>query len=139
MIVIISGCNRVEFCKVRKKKDFDRQFFMTRGQLYIVPPNGFTRMRIIEYGKERPSEAVIAYKENEIVPYDTKNLEYSMDNLLCDIDRYKQMTDYSWFKGNKPWFVNTGKELWKLATSTGGITLIVLLWVFLSGGFKGLF
>lgn len=134
MIVIISGCNRVELCKVKKKKDFDRRFFMTRGQLYYVPTHGLTRMRVYTYGKERPSEAVIAYKENEIIPYDVKEIEYSMDNLLADIDRYKQMTDYGWFKNNKPWFTNTAMEIWKLATSTGGIALIVLAWAFLGGG-----
>ena len=135
MIVIISGCNRVEFCKVKKKKDFDRRFFMTRGQLYFVPTNGLTRMRIYTYGKERPSEAVIAYKENEIVPYDTCNLDYNMDNFLADIDRYKQMTDYGWFKQNKPWFTNENiKNAWKFLTSGTGIAVIVLAWVFLSGG-----
>lgn len=133
MIVIISGCNRVEYCKVKKKKDFDRRFFMTRGQLYFVPTNGLVRMRVYHYGKERPSEAVIAYKENEIVPYDTCGLDYSMDNFLADIDRYKAMTDYSWFNANKPWFTNTAKTLWKYLTAPGGIALVVLIWTFLNG------
>lgn len=135
MIVIISGCNRVELCKVKKKKDFDRRFFITRGQLYFVPTNGLTRMRIYHYGKERPSEAVIAYKENEIIPYDTHDIIYNMNNLLADIDRYKQMTNYGWLKGNKPWFINHGKDIWKFMTSGGGIALIVLAWVFISGAF----
>ena len=122
MIVIISGCNRVELCKVKKKKDFDRRFFVTRGELYYVPVNGLTRMRVYTYGKERPSEAVIAYKENEIVPYDTKDLTYSMDNLLADIDRYKQMTDYNWLKGNKPWFTTHYMDIWRFVTS-GGVSI----------------
>lgn len=135
MQIIISGVNRVEFCKVTKKKDFDRRFFMTRGQLYFVPVNGLTRMRIREFGKDRDSDAVIVYEENKIVPYDIKdNLEFKMDNLLMDIDRFKEMTDYSWFKTNKPYIVQTASNIWKLLTSGGGIVVIVLLYVFLTGG-----
>lgn len=137
MWVIISGVNRVEFCKIIKKNDFARRFFMTRGQLYFVPANGLTRMRIREFGKERPSEAVIAYEENKIVPYDTKDLTYCMDNFLADIDRYKEMTDYSWFKQNKPYITSTASNIWKFITSTGGIVLIVLAYVFISRGLSG--
>lgn len=136
MIVIISGSNRVEFCKVVKKNDFSRRFFMTRGQLYFVPVNGLTRMRIREYGKDKPSEAVIAYEENEIKPYDTCGLKYNMDNLLADIDRYKEMTDYSWFKANKPWITSTATSAWKYLTAPGGIVLVVLAWVFLTRMFQ---
>lgn len=134
MYVIISGANRVEFCEVKRKRDFDRRFFRTRGQLYFIPTNGMVRMRIIEYGKERQSEAVIIYEENSIVPYDTCGLRYSMDNLLCDIDRYKQMTDYSWFKSNRPWIENVGRQLWKLITAPAGLVAVVLIYVFLTGG-----
>lgn len=134
MQVIISGINRVEFCIVKKKKDFERRFFMTRGQLYFVPVNGLTRMHIIEYGKEKDSDAAIIYEENKIVPYDVKdNLEYKMDNLLPDIDRYKEMTDYSWFKNNKPYIVQSMSKLWQLLTSGGGIAVIVLAFVFIGG------
>lgn len=133
MQVIISGSNRVEFCKVKKKSDFNRRFFMTRGQLYFVPTNGLVRMRIFEYGKERDSDAVIAYEENTIVPYDQKDIVYNMDNLLAVIDRYKMMTNYSWFKRNKPWFESTASNIFKYLTSGGGIVLIVLLYVFLKG------
>lgn len=133
MQVIISGKNRVEFCTVNKKKDLDRRFFMSRGQLYLVPPDALVRMRIVEYGKERAAEAVIVYEENKIVPYETFDMNWTMDNLLNDIDRYKQMTNYSWLRANKPWFMNTGKELWKLLTSGGGIVLVVLLYVLLKG------
>ena len=136
MQVIISGKNRVEFCTVNKKRDLDRRFFMTRGQLYLVPPDGLVRMNIIEYGKKRPSEAVIMYAENEIVPYETFDKPYTMDNLLNDIDRYKQMTNYSWLRANKPWFMNTGKEIWKFISSGGGIVAIVLLYVLIKGGFS---
>lgn len=134
MYVIISGANRVEFCEVKRKKDFDRRFFLTRGQLYFIPTNGMVRMRIIEYGKERPSEAAIAYEENSIVPYDTCGLKYNMDNFLCDIDRYKQMTNYSWFKSNRPWIENVGRTAWKFFTAPVGLVALVLAYVFLTGG-----
>lgn len=137
MIVIVSGINRVEFCHVKKKKDFDRRFFMTRGQLYFVPVNGLTRIRIREFGKDRDSDAAIIYEENKIVPYDIRdNLDFNMDNMLADIDRYKEMTDYSWFKTNKPYIVQNASKLWQMMTSGGGIVVLVLLWVFLTGGGK---
>lgn len=133
MYVIISGANRVEFCEVKRKRDFDRRFFMSRGQLYFIPTNGMTRMRIVEFGKERPSEAVIIYEENSIVPYDTCGLDYCMDNFLCDIDRYKQMTDYSMF-GGKPWIQNIGRQAWKFFTAPMGLVALVLVYVILTGG-----
>lgn len=136
LTVIISGSNRMEFCKVKKKKDFDRRFFRTRGQLYFIPVNGLVRMRVFEWGKERDSEATIIYPENSIYPYHQCNIEYRMDNLLNDIDRYKQMTNYSWWNRNKPWFMNTGKSIWKQLTTTGGIVAIVLAYVFISGMIK---
>lgn len=134
MYVIISGANRAEFCEVVRKKDFDRRFFMTRGQLYFIPTNGMARMRVIEYGKERDSEAVIIYEENSIAPYDTCGLNYSMDNLLSEIDLYKGMTDFSMFKSNQLWFQNIGKSLWKFLTAPIGIVALVLAYVLLTGG-----
>ena len=138
MQVIISGANRVEICSVKKKTDFDRRFFLTRGQLYFVPTDALVRMQVIEYGKKRQSEAVIIYKENEIVPYDPCDIEWSMDNLLADIDRYKEMSNYRWFQKNRPWFVNVGQSLIRRILADPGMAIvgIVLLWMFLSGGIK---
>lgn len=138
MQVIISGANRVEICTVKKKTDFDRRFFMTRGQLYFVPTDALVRMQVYEYGKRKPSEAVIIYKENEIVPYDPCDIEWCMDNLLADIDRYKEMSNYTWFKKGKPWFVNAGQSLIKRIIADPGTFLVgaVLIWLFLSGGIK---
>lgn len=135
MEVIISGANRVEFCEVQRKEDFNKAFFATRGQLYFIPTHGMVRMKITEFGKERPSEAVIAYEENSIFPYDLKGIEYSMDNFLDDIDRYKRMTDFSWFREKKIYFTNVGKSLWKFFTAPMGITALVILYVFITGGF----
>lgn len=135
MEVIISGANRVEFCEVQRKEDFNKAFFATRGQLYFIPTHGMVRMKITEFGKERPSEAVIAYEENSIFPYDLKGIEYSMDNFLDDIDRYKRMTDFSWFREKRIYFTNVGKSLWKFFTAPMGITALVILYVFLTGGF----
>ena len=135
MEVIISGANRVEFCEVQRKEDFNKAFFATRGQLYFIPTHGMVRMKITEFGKERPSEAVIAYEENSIFPYDLKGIEYSMDNFLNDIDRYKKMTDFSWFREKRIYFTNVGKSLWKFFTAPMGITALVILYVFLTGGF----
>lgn len=74
MYVIISGANRVEFCEVKRKSDFDRRFFLSRKQLYFIHPDGMVRMKVKRWGKERDSDAVIAYEENSIIPYDTKGI-----------------------------------------------------------------
>ena len=138
MQVIISGSNRMEICKVTKKHDFDRRFFMTRGQLYFVPTNALVRMRVYEYGREKPSEAAICYVENETVPYDPCDIIWSMDNMLADIDRYKQMTNYSWFnkKKDKPWFVNKAQWAWHQIIAGPGLVAIVLVYLFVTGGIK---
>lgn len=60
-----------------------------------------------------------------------------MDNLLADIDRYKQMTSYSWLKGNKPFFENNVvRGLWRFFTAPMGIIALVFLYLFLSGGIR---
>lgn len=59
-----------------------------------------------------------------------------MDYMLADIDRYKQMTNYSWFKTNKPWFENVGKQLWKFFTAPFGIIALVFIYLFITGGIK---
>lgn len=60
-----------------------------------------------------------------------------MDNLLADIDRYKQMTSYSWLKGNKPFFENdVVRGLWRFFTAPMGIIALVFLYLFLSGGIR---
>ena len=136
MIVYIKGVNRAEFCDVKKKKDLERVFFMTRHQLYLAMANGLSRMRVIEYGKERDTEAIICYKENEIVPYDTKLIEYNMDNFLAIIDRYKQMTDFSIFEKKRLFFTNNPRDIWNMLTKNGGFLIAgcVLLYAFLFGG-----
>ena len=138
MQVIISGANRVEICKVKKKSDFDRRFFMTRGQLYFVPTDALVRMQVTEWGKKRASEAVVIYKENEIVPYDLCDIDWGMDNMLADIERYKQMSNYGWFNKGKPWFVNVGESIFKRIIADPAMAIVagVLLWLFLSGGIK---
>jgi len=58
-----------------------------------------------------------------------------MDNFLDDIDRYKRMTDFSWFREKRIYFTNVGKSLWKFFTAPMGITALVILYVFITGGF----
>ena len=132
MQVIIIGQNRAEFCNV-KKNDKEKHFFMTRKQLYRVYPDGLTRMKVTRFGIEDESDEVIVYKENEIVPYHTRGLDYSANRFVFVIDEHKLLTSGSWFNKAKPWFTTTGMELWKLATSGGGIALLVIVLAFMGG------
>lgn len=91
MMVMIIGQNRAELAKV-PRKDQDKHFFKTKGQLYKVYPDGLSRMRIYDAdGVETESEEVIVYAENEVVPYHPRNVAYDIDTLLSDIDKHKMM------------------------------------------------
>ena len=105
MMVIITGENRVEICVPNKKQE-GLHFFKTRNQLYRIYPNALSRVRIFDYdGLEVGSEEGIIYRENDIVPYDTLNLDYTMDRLLSDVDMHKTMKDGGWKKNpKKVWF-----------------------------------
>lgn len=105
MMVIITGENRVEICVPNKRQE-GLHFFKTRNQLYRIYPNALSRVRIFDYdGLEVGSEEGIIYRENDIVPYDTMDLDYSMDRLLADVDRHKIMREGGWKKApKKVWF-----------------------------------
>lgn len=91
VMVIIIGSNRAEMCKV-PIKDLNRHFFMSRGQLYKVYPDGLTRMRIFDKDeREQESEEVIIYAENAIKPYHPRHVCYDADRILAEIDEHKLM------------------------------------------------
>ena len=91
MMVIIIGSNRAELCEV-PVKDLGKHFFMSRGQLYKVYPDGLSRMRVYdEGGVEQESEEVIVYAENAIVPYHPRHVCYDPDRILAEIDEHKLM------------------------------------------------
>ena len=67
MKVYIIGRNRVEMCTV-KPRDYDKHFFVTRGQLYKMYPDNLMRTIRYEYGVRRRDEEVIIYPENGVKP-----------------------------------------------------------------------
>lgn len=138
MMVIITGENRVEICVPNRRQE-GLHFFKTRNQLYRIFPNGLMRIRIFDYdGLEVGSEEGIIYRENDIVPYDTMQLDYTMDRLLSDVDRHKMMRDGGWNrKPKKVWFSSDSmKGAWGWIYSKVGITGLViggvLLYAFLA-------
>ena len=124
MMVIITGENRVEICIPNKKQE-GLHFFKTRNQLYRIFPNGLMRVRLFDYdGMEVGSEEGIIYRENDIVPYDTMDLDYTMDRLLSDVDRHKLMNP-SKLGTPKLWFSNV-KSIWDWVFSKVGITGLIV-------------
>ena len=123
MMVVITGENRVEICVPTRKQE-GLHFFKTRGQLYRIFPNCLSRIRIFDYDMEVRSEECIIYRENDIVPYDTMDFDYSMDRLLSDVDRHKLMRPNSLVQP-KLWFSNA-KSIWDWIFSKVGITGIVV-------------
>ena len=133
MMVIIVGNNRVEYCKVNKK-DEGLHFFKTRGQLYKVYPNGLSRLRVFDYGgKQIADEEVIIFYENETTPYDTYEIDYTMDRLLSDVDRHKMMLPSrgGGFAKQRIWFTTAAINLYKLIGLPGLIAGIVVVYALL--------
>lgn len=134
MMVIITGENRVEICVPTRKQE-GLHFFKTRGQLYRIFPNCLSRVRIFDYdGLEVASEEGIIFRENDIVPYDTMDFDYSMDRLLSDVDRHKLMNPTK-LGGSRLWFSNV-KTIWDWIFSKVGLTGLivgaVVIYAFLS-------
>lgn len=126
MMVIITGENRVEICVPNRRQE-GLHFFRTRNQLYRIYPNCLSRVRIFDYdGLEVASEEGIIYRENDIVPYDTMDFDYSMDRLLSDVDRHKMMR--SGIVKPKLWFSNV-KTIWDFVFSKVGITGLIVVGV----------
>lgn len=105
MQCIIFGANRAEFIKI-KRADKEKHFVKVRGsQLYRVYPDQLIRMRIEKFGKELESDEVIAYAENEIIPYHPRGRDYNSENFLMDIDLHKDMVP----RGSALSYSNVGK------------------------------
>lgn len=90
MVAVIVGRNRVEFCTIRPK-DYDKTFFVHRGQQYMILPGNLVRMRYYDAdGNEtREPDEVIVFPEGSDVAYDTApEMEdaYYQENVLPSID-----------------------------------------------------
>lgn len=90
MIAIIVGRNRMELCTIRPK-DYDKTFFVHRGQQYMILPGNLVRMRYYdsEGNETREPDEVIVFAEGSDVAYDTApELEdaYYQENVLPTID-----------------------------------------------------
>lgn len=133
MQIIIVGQNRVEFCPI-KKKDNEKRFFATRGQLYKVVPDQLIRFRQYDLkGKELPSDEVIIFVENSTVPYHViNNVSYFMDDVLADIDIQKGLNSNGIFKKNI--FFSKAKSIWAAILPFMGAIIMgaIVLWAFVS-------
>lgn len=126
MMVIITGENRIEIC-IPNKRQVGLHFFKTRNQLYRIFPNAMSRVRIFDYdGLEVASEEGIIFRENDVIPYDTMGLDYSMDRLLSDVDRHKMMRSHGILGKQKIWFSSALGGAWSWLFSKIGITGMIV-------------
>ena len=134
MMVIVIGSNRAELCEV-PVKDLDKHFFMTRGQLYKVYPDGLSRMRVYDAdGVEQESEEVIVYAENAIVPYHPRHVSYDPDRILAEIDEHKLMGSRKTVFPYRIYFTEA-KSLWREISPLVPFIIagLVLAYAFIAG------
>ena len=111
MKILIIGTNRAEYSKI-KPKDYDKHFFEIRRQLYKAYPDGLTRCIVTEYDRRKHDDEYIVYKENSIVPYHTRNQQYTMGKIISEIDEHKLMTSKSTF-GSMRLMMKQATDRWK--------------------------
>ena len=134
MMIIIVGSNRAELCKV-PTKDLEKHFFLTRGQLYKVYPDGLSRMRVYATdGTEQESEEVLVYAENAIVPYHPKHVDYSQDRILAEIDEHKLMGSQKAVWPYRIYFTQA-RSIWREIGPMFPLIVagVILLWALLRG------
>lgn len=126
MIAVIVGRNRVEFCKIRPR-DYDKTFFVHRGQQYMILPGNLVRMRYYdEDGMEiqEPDEAII-FEEGKDVAYDTApELEdaYYQENVFPLIDLQRNVrTNKLRFKG----ILESANDMMRMLYPFAGLILLV--------------
>lgn len=90
MIAFIVGRNRVEVGKIRTK-DLDKHMYVSRRQLYQMPPDTLTRVIRFKYGRRIDDEEAIVYNENATVPYHPRNGDFSPILAMARIDEHKMI------------------------------------------------
>lgn len=84
-MAIIIGKNRVEYMRIRKK-DLDKHFFKSRGQMYMIYPECLTPVEVYHNGVWVESESIIVFPENGTMPYNCRHPAlYDMDSLLSKV------------------------------------------------------
>ena len=122
MIVITLAQNRAEIAKI-KKADLDKHFYLNKGQCYKVYPDGLTRMRITMDGQEQESEEVIVYWENALVPHVQRNVDYSAERIVTEIQTHKLMTPTGLMGKTNLWMHKV--EEWRTALGPYMVWIIV--------------
>lgn len=75
MQVIIIGTKRAEICPIRRRNQ-DKQLFARKSQLYRIFPEDLIRCEIVKYGEHYGFDEVIAYEENQTVPFNPRCANY---------------------------------------------------------------
>ena len=69
-----------------RKKDLDKHFFKSRGQMYMIYPECLTPVEVYHNGVWVESESIIVFPENGTMPYNCRHPAlYDMDSLLSKV------------------------------------------------------
>lgn len=112
MMLFVIGVNRAELIKV-KRRDFNKHFLVTRGQLYKIYPDGLSRCFVYDNGDRMGDEEIIVYPENGIIPYHPRRQLYTMTKILSEIDNHKNCVSKKGIFGDSLAAIGSVRSVWR--------------------------
>lgn len=89
MQITIIGTDKVYLWKI-KPKNKNKRFYKINGQMYKAIRSELQRLYRKKYDEWAPTDEIIIFRENRIIPYDTNNTtSYAQDDILAEIDAVK--------------------------------------------------
>lgn len=89
MQITIIGTDKVYLWKI-KPKNKNKRFFKINNQMYKALRSELTRLYRKKYDEWAPTDEIIIFRENRIIPYHSNGTtSYAQDDLLAEIDAVK--------------------------------------------------
>ena len=138
MKVVIRG-KEIADLVIAKPTDLDKHFLAIRRQTYYIPPQAFSKLRIMKKRAnvwvEDHSDEVMVFPENCIHPYHSNGCSFDQDTVLAILWEEKCTEDTSLF-GRFKSFISVGggigRAIWPFLGAI--ITIIIVAWAILSTG-----
>lgn len=138
MKVVIKG-KEIADMVIAKNSDLDKHFLAIRRQTYHIPPQAFSKLRIMKKRAnvwiEERSDEVMVFPENCIHPYHSNGYPFDQDSVLAVLWEEKCTEDTSLF-GRFKSFISVGggigRAVWPFLGAI--ITIIIVVWAITSNG-----